>query len=85
MAKPSALIVDNDPFYVELLADLLQREGYQILKAYDGLAALELLEGKSDVRIIIDRRQGERRKALQPVTEERRREDRRKGSHLLLI
>ncbi len=54
MAKPLALIVDNDPFYVELLADLLQREGYQILKAYDGLEALELLERVLPDLVLLD-------------------------------
>lgn len=36
------LIVDDEPNIVLAIEFLLQREGYQIAKAYDGLQALEL-------------------------------------------
>lgn len=35
------LLVDDDPAFVELLANLLEKEGYQTLKAYTGGEALE--------------------------------------------
>jgi len=54
MGKPRALVVDNDRFYVELLADLLEKEGYQVLKAYDGLEALELLERELPDLVFLD-------------------------------
>lgn len=46
---------------------------------------VHLLRGREDIRIIIDRRRGERRKVNLPVREEKRREERRKGAHLILV
>ena len=31
-----ALVVDNDFFFVEFLAELLENKGYEVVKAYDG-------------------------------------------------
>ena len=31
-----ALVVDNDFFFVEFLAELLKKKGYEVIKAYDG-------------------------------------------------
>lgn len=42
MAK-RALVVDNDRFFVELLADILLQAGFEVFKAYDGMEALDLL------------------------------------------
>ncbi len=39
-----ALIVDNDFFFVEFLSDLLEKSGYQIIKAYDGKEGISKLE-----------------------------------------
>ena len=39
-----ALVVDSDFFFVEFLSELLAKRGYQVLKAYDGMEALSLLE-----------------------------------------
>lgn len=36
------LVVDDDREIVKAIALLLEKEGYQVLKAYDGLEALEL-------------------------------------------
>jgi CheY-like chemotaxis protein len=38
------LIVDDDAHIVELLAELLESEGFAVRKAYDGLTALEEAE-----------------------------------------
>jgi signal transduction histidine kinase len=38
-----ALVVDNDKFCVELLSDILIQAGYEIVKAYDGLEAMDAL------------------------------------------
>ncbi|MFN3477024.1 MAG: response regulator, partial [Candidatus Methylomirabilales bacterium] len=54
MLQRRALVVDNDPFYVELLAELLAQEGYETLKAYDGLEALELAEQERPDLIFLD-------------------------------
>ncbi len=45
------LVVDNDRFMVEFMADLLTEQGHDVLTAQDGLSALELL--KSDVPDIV--------------------------------
>jgi PAS domain S-box-containing protein len=37
------LVVDNDRLCVELLADVLKQEGYEVFRAYDGMEALEFL------------------------------------------
>lgn len=36
------LVVDDDREIVKAIALLLEKEGYQVLKAYDGLEAQEL-------------------------------------------
>ena len=46
------LVVDDDREIVKAIALLLEKEGYQVLKAYDGLEAQELAAEKP-VRLII--------------------------------
>ncbi|MBI2001670.1 MAG: response regulator [candidate division NC10 bacterium] len=53
MAK-RALVVDNDRFYVELLGDVLGQEGYEVAKAYDGMEAMELLDGELPDLVVLD-------------------------------
>ena len=43
MAK-KALVVDNDFFFVEFLAELLESKGYEVVKAYDGKEGFSKLE-----------------------------------------
>jgi len=43
----TALVVDNDFFFVEFLADLLQKRSYEVVKAYDGKEGLSKLEETS--------------------------------------
>lgn len=43
MAK-KALVVDNDFFFVEFLAELLENKGYDVIKAYDGKEGISKLE-----------------------------------------
>ncbi len=46
------LVVDDDREIVQAIALLLEKEGYQVLKAYDGLEALDLIATQA-VRLII--------------------------------
>ena len=46
------LVVDADREIVKAIAILLEKEGYQVLKAYDGLQALDILVAQ-DVRLIL--------------------------------
>ena len=48
------LVVDDDREIVRAIAVLLEKEGYQVLKAYDGLQALELAVEKPVQLIIMD-------------------------------
>ncbi len=48
------LVVDDDREIVKAIAILLEQEGYQVLKAYDGLQALDLLMTCSVQLVIID-------------------------------
>src|SRR5918995_2136423 len=40
-ATTAVLVVDDERYIVDLLSDLLEDEGYQVDRAYDGVAALE--------------------------------------------
>ena len=53
MAK-RALVVDNDPLCVEIVADILSQDGYEVAKAYDGLEALEALDRELPDLVILD-------------------------------
>lgn len=46
------LVCDDDREIVEAIEIYLSQEGYQILKAYDGIEALEILE-KEEVNLLI--------------------------------
>ena len=48
------LVCDNDKEIVEAIDIYLQQEGYQVLKAYDGEEALEILKEKEVHLLIID-------------------------------
>ncbi len=39
-----ALVVDNDFFFVEFLAELLEKRGYEVIKAYDGKEGMSRFE-----------------------------------------
>lgn len=43
----TALVVDNDFFFVGFLSELLQKRGYEVVKAYDGKEGLSKLEKTS--------------------------------------
>jgi len=48
------LVVDNDRFFLEVIKDLLQQEGHEVLTAEDGLSALDILEGFTPDIIFLD-------------------------------
>ena len=48
-----ALVVDNDFFFVEFIAALLEKMGYEVIKAYDGKEGiLRLEEGPVDILFV---------------------------------
>lgn len=51
---PTVLVVDDDRDIVRAIAKLLELEGYNVIKAYDGIDALEKLSENSIQLILID-------------------------------
>ncbi|MBO7387531.1 MAG: response regulator transcription factor [Lachnospiraceae bacterium] len=47
------LVCDDDKEIVEAIEIYLQQEGFEIVKAYDGMEALEVLKETEDIRMII--------------------------------
>ncbi len=54
METPCIVVVDDDKEIVGAIAIQLEREGYRVLKAYDGLTALDFLTRQSVQLIIMD-------------------------------
>ena len=54
MEKQRVLVVDDDREIVNAIAINLQNEGYAVLKAYDGLQALDIVSTQSVHLIILD-------------------------------
>ena len=54
MSAETILIVDDNKEIVYSLGKLLKLEGYEILEAYDGLEALEVLENSKVDLILLD-------------------------------
>ena len=52
--EPVILVVDDDKDIVGATAKLLEMEDYKVIKAYDGLEALEKLTENSIQLILID-------------------------------
>ncbi len=50
----TVLVVDDDPEIVSAITKLLELEGYSVLKAYDGLEALEILSRNKVHLILMD-------------------------------
>jgi DNA-binding response OmpR family regulator len=54
MAKTKILVIDDDRKIVDLVRAYLEKDGYQVLAAYDGLQALELARQKRADLIVLD-------------------------------
>jgi DNA-binding response OmpR family regulator len=54
MDTPCVLVVDDDREIVRAIAKLLELEGYQVLKAYNGMEAMDILMSHSVQLIILD-------------------------------
>ncbi len=54
--SPQVLVVDDEPFIVELLADALAAEGYEVDTAADGVLALDRISRRSYDLILSDLR-----------------------------
>jgi len=54
MAKPKILIVDDEPDVVTLIAHTLAGEGFDVLEAYDGISALDVVETDKPDLVLLD-------------------------------
>ena len=54
MATSRILVVDDNQKTVDLVRDYLEKDGYRVLAAYDGLQALELTRQKRPDLIVLD-------------------------------
>jgi DNA-binding response OmpR family regulator len=54
MTKRKILVVDDDPKIVDLVRLYLERDGYRVFAAHDGLKALELARQKRPDLIVLD-------------------------------
>jgi PAS domain S-box-containing protein len=52
--KVKVLLVDNNRDFVHLLSIFLEKEGYQVMKAYDGAEALEVVRTSPPDYIVLD-------------------------------
>jgi DNA-binding response OmpR family regulator len=52
--KPNILVVDDDREIVESTAIFLENEGMNVLKAYDGMEALEIINAESVQLVLLD-------------------------------
>ncbi|MGB5157506.1 response regulator [Desulfobacterium sp. N47] len=50
----TALVVDNDFFFVEFLAELLESRGYKVIKAYDGKEGISAIDDKDIALMFAD-------------------------------
>jgi two-component system response regulator MprA len=48
------LVVDDEPLIRDVLVDLLRDEGYAVVTADDGLAALEVVLGEAPALVLMD-------------------------------
>ena len=53
MEKLKILVVDDESRMRKLIKDFLEREGYQILEAADGLQALDIFYDQKDISLVI--------------------------------
>ena len=54
MPKKRALVVDNDFFFMEFLAELLAARDYEVIRAYDGKEGISKLEQENVDLILVD-------------------------------
>jgi DNA-binding response OmpR family regulator len=50
----TVLVVDDERYIVDLLADLLEEEGYDVERAYDGIGALEVIDHQTPDLVLAD-------------------------------
>lgn len=54
MHKPKILVVDDEPDVVELIERTLTPEGFDVILAYDGISALDLVDAERPDLVLLD-------------------------------
>lgn len=54
MADPKVLIVDDEPDVVSLIERTLTSDGFDVVKAYDGIGALDLVSTEKPDLVLLD-------------------------------
>ncbi len=54
MADPKVLIVDDEPDVVSLIERTLTSDGFEVVKAYDGIGALDLISTEKPDLVLLD-------------------------------
>ena len=54
MARPKILVVDDEPDVVDLITHALGDEGFEVLGAYDGISALDMVETERPDLVLLD-------------------------------
>lgn len=54
MASPKILIVDDEPDVVELIGRTLRSDGFDVVSAYDGIGALDLVGTEKPDLVLLD-------------------------------
>lgn len=54
MADPKVLIVDDEPDVVALIERTLSSDGFDVVKAYDGIGALDLVSTEKPDLVLLD-------------------------------
>ena len=54
MSAYKILVVDDETYIVELVKFNLEKEGFQVIVAYDGISALEQVKAESPDLIVLD-------------------------------
>jgi len=54
MAAPKILVVDDEPDVVEFIERTLRTDGFDVITAYDGIAALDLVSTENPDLILLD-------------------------------
>jgi DNA-binding response OmpR family regulator len=54
MRNPKILVVDDEPDVVSLLEATLRADGFDVVKAYDGIGALDLISSEKPDLVLLD-------------------------------
>ncbi len=54
MDNPKILIVDDEPDVVEMIANTLVPDGFDVVKAYDGIEALDMVGSERPDLVLLD-------------------------------